>query len=297
MEALKAFLSIIICIALLAAEGIAMGLFSLERALSDDAIGETIRTTMAGTDITSQLVDEALAQSSISADSHYGEVAKAVLETDAMTGFFAGHLADAVNEEINGEPAEKVTEEELQEVFSQGIDEVNDAGIYSVSEEEEKALTKAMEAEVPKLMEKLSKHSGEHGTAIAELSEEIMGEEMGLLNDLRKYMDEGTRTKVMIGCGVLALALIALNWRNRFGFFWCGLVTAVAAALYWGLAYVGAEKIITYMLHTSYLQEAALAMITSGMKDVALVGTLVAVACIIAFAVLKGMDRRRYGAE
>ncbi len=294
MDALKAFLSIIVCIVLLAAEGISMGLFSLERALSDDAIDETIKTTMAGTDIAGQLVEEALAQSSISADSYYGEAAKAVMETDAMTGFLAGHLADAVNEEINGEPAEAVSEEELSEVFSQGIEEVNDAGIYTISEAEGEALTQAMQAEVPALMEKISQHSGEHGTAIAEMSEQILGEEMGLLNDLRKYMDEGTRTRVMLISGVLCLALILLNWRSRFGFFWCGLVTAVASALYWGLAFVGAEKIITYMLHTSYLQEAALSMITSGMKDVALTGTIAAGIFIAVFVVFKLIDRRRY---
>jgi len=294
MDALKAFLSIIICVVLLAAEGVAMGLFSMERALSDDAIGETIKTTMAGTEITQQLVDEALAQSAVSADSHYGEVAKAVMETDAMTGFLAGHLASAVNQEINGEPAAEISEEELLDVFSQGIDEVNDTGIYTISEEEGAALTQVMQQEVPALMEQLSQHSGEHGTAIAELSEQIMGEEMGLLNDLRKYLDEGTRLKVMAVCAVLALIVIVLNWRSRFGFFWCGLVTAVVSALYWGLAFLGAEKIITYMLHTSYLQEAALSMITSGLRDAALVGSVAAAALIIIFIVFKTMDRRRY---
>lgn len=294
MDALKAFLSIIICVALLAAEGITMGLLSLERALSDDAIGETIRTTMAGTEITGQLVDEVLAQSSINTDSHYGEAAKAVLETDAMTGFLAGHLADAVSGEINGEPAKAASEEEMLAVLSQGIEEVNDSGTYTISESEGEVLTQAMQAEVPELMEKISQHSDEHGTAIAELSEEIMGEEMGLLNDLRKYMDEGTRTRAIIICGVLCLLLIALNWRNRFGFFWCGLVTAVASAVYWGLAFVGAEKIISYMLHTSYLQEAALSMITSGMKDVALTGSIAAGIFIAVFAAFKIIDRRRH---
>lgn len=295
MDALKAFLSIIICIALLAAEGIAMGVFSLERALSDDAIGETIRSTMAGTDITEQLVEETLSKSKLGKNKRYGEVAKEVLETDAMTGFFANHLAAAVNEQINGEAAAKVTEEELDEVFAKGIEEVNDAGLYTISKKEGKALTKAMEAEVPALMEKFGQHSDEHGETIAELSEEIMGKEMGLLYDLRKYMDEKTKTKVLAICGVLCLILIALNWRSRYGFFWCGLVTAVVSAVYWGLSFVGAEKIISYMLHTSYLQETALAMITSGLKDAAMIGSIATGVFLVVFAVLKMGGRRRHG--
>lgn len=293
MDAVKAFISIVLCIVLLAAEVIAMGLFSLERALSDDAIGDIIQTTMAGTDITETLVEETLAKSRLGKNQRYGELAEAVLETEAMTGFFAGYLADAVNEQTYGEPAEEVTEEELKTVFAEGIDEVNEEGLYTISEKDKKRLMKAMNKEIPRLMEKMSKHTDGYGEAIAELTEITMGEEMGLLYDMRKYMDKTTRMMVLGACAVICLVLLALNWRSRFGFFWCGMVTALVSGLYWGLSFVGAEKIISYMLHTTYLQEAALTMITSGLQDAALMGSIAAAAFIVIFAGLKITGRRK----
>lgn len=293
MDAVKAFISIVLCIALLVAEVIAMGLFSLERALSDDAIGDTIQTTMAGTDITETLVEETLARSRLGRNARYGELAEAVLETEAMTGFFAGYLADAVGEQTYGEPAEEVTEEELQAVFAEGIDEVNEEGLYTISEKDKKKLTKAMNKEIPRLMEKMSQHTDGYGEAIAELTEITMGEEMGLLYDMRKYMDKTTRMMFLGACAVICLVLLALNWRSRFGFFWCGMVTALVSALYWGLFIVGAERIISYMLHTTYLQEAALTMITSGLQDAALTGSIAAAAFLVIFAGLKITGRRK----
>lgn len=293
MDAVKAFISIVLCIVLLAAEVIAMGLFSLERALSDDAIGDIIQTTMAGTDITETLVEETLAKSRLGKNQRYGELAEAVLETEAMTGFFAGYLADAVNEQTYGEPAEEVTEEELKTVFAEGIDEVNEEGLYTISEKDKKRLMKAMNKEIPRLMEKMSKHTDGYGEAIAELTEITMGEEMGLLYDMRKYMDKTTRMMVLGACAVICLVLLALNWRSRFGFFWCGMVTALVSGLYWGLSFVGAEKIISYMLHTTYLQEAALTMITSGLQDAALMGSIAAAAFLVIFAGLKITGRRK----
>lgn len=53
-------------------------------------------------------------------------------------------------------------------------------------------------------------------------------------------------------------------------------------------------SIITYMLHTSYLREVTLSMITSGLKDAAPAGSIAAAILIIIFIVFKTLDRRRY---
>ena len=284
MKAAKVIAAIVLCIALLAAEGSAMGLFAVDKALSEESLKESMRDS----NIIEQLVDEALADNTVNMGGEYGEITQAIFRTDPMRDFFTAYLTSAIRMELYGEPYEEVAYDELMAAFSQGVDEVNASGQYEITAMEADLLKQAMQAEAPDLTAKLNAQIGRYEAISGDLTERAaQPDEL-----VQRLMGGGSRAVSLAACVLLCAALIALYWKSKFGFLWCGIVTALAASIYGGLSIV-VKKMLFSAESVSASEEMALSMITEGFGTVALAGAVWAVIFIALFAVLKGIDRRR----
>lgn len=284
MKAVKIIAAIVLCIALLAAEGSAMGLFAVDEALSEGSLKESMRDS----NIIEQLVDEVLADNTVNMGGAYGEITQAVFRTAPMRDFFTAYLTSAIRTELYGEPYEEVAYDELMAAFSQGVDEVNASGQYEITAMEADFLKQAMQAEAPDLTAKLNAQVGHYETISGGLTEQAaQPDEL-----MQRLMSSGSRAVALAACALLFAGLIALYWRSKFGFLWCGIVTALAALLYGGLAVI-AKKAILSAASVSASEEMALSMITEGFGTVALAGAALAMIFIVLFAVLKAVDRRK----
>lgn len=284
MKAVKIIAAIVLCIALLAAEGSAMGLFSVDKALSEESLTESMRDS----EIIEQLVDEALAENTVNMGGRYGEIAQAVFHTAPMRDFFTAYLTSAIRTELYGNPYDEVAYDELMAAFSQGVDEVNASGQYEITAMEANFLKQAMQAEAPDLTAKLNEQIGRYETISGDLTERAMQPD----KMMEKLMSRASRAIALAACMLLCASLIALYWKSRFGFLWCGVVTALAALLYGGLTVI-AKKAMLSAASISASDKMTLSMITNGFGTVALAGAAVAVIFIAVFAVLKGIDRRK----
>ncbi len=284
MKAVKIIAAIVLCIALLAAEGSAMGLFAVDEALSEESLKESMRDS----DIIEQLVDEALAENTVNMGGKYGEITQAVFRTEPMRDFFTAYLTSAIRTELYGEPYEEVAYDELMAAFSQGVDEVNASGQYEITAMEADFLKQAMQAEAPDLTAKLNAQIGRYEAISGDLTEQAtQPDEL-----MQKLMSGGSRAAALAACVLLCAGLIALYWKSKFGFLWCGIVTALAASVYGGLTIV-VNKMLLSAESVSASEEMTLSMITEGFRTVALAGAALAVIFIVLFAVLKGIDRRK----
>lgn len=289
MDTVKAILSILICLALLAAEVTAMGLFSAKAALSGNHIEAMVAETVADPEIIDRILDDVLGGDMVDVDGVYGDLIMRIMKTDAMTGYFTEYVTYVVNTRVYGETAEELPADALSGAFARAIDEVSTAEGYPIPDELVARMSQAMEDEAAALMEKMDQQVSSYA--------EILGgdedESASVIGKLNRLLEKGVETKALIASVVLCILLIVLNWRSRFGFLWCGVITLITAVLYWGMSFLGAEKIISYMFHTTDVPGAVLLAITDGLQTTAIYGSIVAAACFILFAVFKIVDRRR----
>ncbi len=118
MKALKVIAAIVVSLLLLGSEGMAMGIFSVDRALSE----ETINKTIAETGIIDDLIDEALSDSTVSMAGSYGELVKSAMKTEAMNSFFAAYLTSAIRSEVYGEQYEEIADADVLDFYQYGYD-------------------------------------------------------------------------------------------------------------------------------------------------------------------------------
>ena len=178
MKALKVIAAIVVSLLLLGSEGMAMGIFSVDRALSE----ETINKTIAETGIIDDLIDEALSDSTVSMAGSYGELVKSAMKTEAMNSFFAAYLTSAIRSEVYGEQYEEIADDDLMQAFSSALDEMESSGAIKISGMEESIIKGMIKKELPNLTEdlnslalqydttngQLARSTGRHGTDAAE---------------------------------------------------------------------------------------------------------------------------------
>lgn len=287
MKGIKIAAVLILSLILLTAECAALGFYALDRALSEDAIEETVKES----GIIGQLADEALQESTVSMGGEYGDMAKAILETDAMMDFFAEYTAAALHAQVYGNVQQEIADDELMEAFSRGIDQVNESGSMTISPLEAEFLRKAMQAEIPDLTASLSEQISRYDALGGDT--EAAAEADRTVSALTGI---GTKLLSLVIClGALA-GLIALCWKSKLGLIWGAIVTALASLIYGGLYLIGADAVLS-VTSASPVEEMALSMVTGGFRSAALAGAVITAVLLVAFVVLRLRNRRTRNEE
>ena len=284
MNPLKIVSVVLMCLVLLAAEGLLMGLFSADSALSE----KSIKKSMAQTEVIQQLVDEAIAENTVNDGGIYGEFAKEVFRTEVMEDFFVDYLTAAVNTEIYGKPYEEIAYDELTNALVQGVEEVSSSGRYNISQVEADAIIQAVKAEAPNLTAAIDEQVNRYETVSGELTESV-AEPVELI---KTVMRPGFRAVVMIVCLAMCVGIIALCRRTRRGFLCCGIVTLLAAAIYGALSLFGGELLVAGT-EPSPSEQMLIMMITGGLTRVCAAGIAAAVIFFIIFGIARIADRRK----
>lgn len=280
----KAILTVLLCIVLLVAEGMALGLFSADRALSE----KTIKKSMAESDIIEQLVDEAIAENTVNMGGIYGEFAKEVFRTEAMAGFFTAYLTSAVNTEIYGEPYEEVAYDELTEALVQGVEDVKSSGKYNISQMEADMIIQAVKAEAPALTSAIDQQVNRYEAISGSITEDAVQPD-ALIKTMLK---PAVKIIVVIVCILLCIGIIAICWSSRKGFLWCGVVSLSAAAVYGIFSLLGAPVLLTGQ-EISPSEQMIVSMITGGFNGAFVAGLSAAIVFFIIFGIMKAVDRRK----
>lgn len=284
MKAVKITAAIIVSIILIAAESILMGLFSVDKALSEDSIREALEET----NITQRLADEMLSENTVNMGGKYEGMIKNVMQTDAMKDFFAAYIVSAVRSEVYGEPYEEIADDELMKSFSLGIDEVNNTGAVNISSSEEELLKQAMMKEIPDLTDKLNESIVKYRTTDSELAQNIVSAD----DDVKTMMSMKTRLILILVSVMSCAALVALFWRSRAGFLWCGIVTALTAAIYGLLTLLG-EDVIFDAATASDSEKFVVSLVSAGFSAAAAACVVLAALFIVIYIILKIVNRRK----
>lgn len=284
MKPLKTAAVVVMCLALLAAEGVLLGLFMADTALSE----KTIKKSMAESDVIEKLVDEAIAENTVNMGGIYGEFAKDVFSTDPMEDFFVDYLTAAVNTQIYGRAYNEVAYDELTGALVQGSDEVIASGSYDLSPVEADMIIQAIKDEVPTLTAAMDEQVNRYEAVSGNMTEDITQTD-GLIKTM---LDPEVKTLAMIITIVLIVVIIATCRYKRLGFLWCSIVSLVAGGAYGAISLTGADELMEGM-EASPSEEMIVHMVVGGSSTAALSGIAAAVVFLIVFFVLRAADRRK----
>lgn len=279
MKTIKIISTVIIVMLLLVAEGLVMGLFAIDRAVSEDSVRESMKES----DIVARLVEEAIAESTVNMGGEYGEIAEAVFRTDAMNEFLGDYLAAAISTELYGTKYEEIADDELLRAFSQGIDEVNGSGAYSISPMEEELIKQAMQQAAPDLTATLNQQVGRYDSLDGENAGDALNRDLSETTVMKPV----TKVILVLLCMGLCAALILLCWKSKLGFLWCCIVTALVSVIYMGM-----DALVSAMTFDSAVDHMMFLMAENGFGTVAAAGFVVAAAFLIAFIIFKLTGRR-----
>lgn len=284
MKILKVIAAVILAIALLISESLVMGLFSVDKALSEKSIKKSLNQT----ELISQLVDEAVGEKTVNMGGKYGDIIKQTMETEAMTNFFSEYITSAVRSELYSEEYREVANDELLKAFTAGIDELSQSGAIRINPVEEAVIKQAMLEAIPDLTKDLNSIMNEYDVTDGQTEQATaLADE-----DVQKMLSWGTRIKILLISAVLCAALIALYWRSKNGFIWCAAVTGMNSLVYFTLILTGVGGIFD-TVSADPSEQFVLNMMTNGFKGVAIAGLVIMILFIIAYIAFKVKDRRR----
>lgn len=233
MRTLKVIAAILIALALVAAEGLAMGILSVDRALSEG----TIKKSIVETGVVDDVIGEALRENTVSMGGAYGELVQSVMKTDVMNDFFAAYLSSVIRSEVYGEQYEEIAEDDLMQAFSSAIDEMEKSGAIRISQEQESIIKNMIKEELPRLTQDLNSLAMQYDASRGELTNDATS-----ANDaVKTVLSRGMQMIMLLISAALCAALIALFWKNKSGFIWCAVVTGVVTACYVLLTVLGAS--------------------------------------------------------
>lgn len=273
MKAMRVILAVIAVIALFAAEALTMGLFALDKAVSEESVREALEKS----DVVAQMVEEALAEETVNMGGEYGEMMGAVLQSDAVNDFMSAFVSSAVNTQLFGDSYEEIANDELLMAFSEGIDEVNESGAYDISPMEGELLRKAMQQELPDLTATLNEQMEGYAALEGAYSDQAVNEITGA-----PFSSAVMETMGVIACLLLAAAVVALCWRSRLGFLWCAITMAVVSMVYCAMAVA-----LGAMTSVSAADTMIFIMTKKGFEAVWIPGLIIAAVFFAAFIVLK----------
>lgn len=280
MKTMKTISVIIIAILLFIAESLVMGLFAVDKAISEDSV----KKAMQESGIVPQLVEEALSEATVNMAGEYGEKIEAVFRTDAMSDFLSSYAAAAISTELYGSQYEEIADDELMKAFSDGIDEVNQSGEYSISIMEEELLKQAMQQEIPDLTAALNEQAGAYEALDGEAAGQALDEDFSgqtIMNPVAKLL-------IILLCALFCAALIALCWRSRLGFLWCGIILALVSVIYLSL-----YTLLGGFVSSSAADQMMYSMMRTGFEGASTVGLVISAVFFIAFIIFKITSRRK----
>lgn len=264
MKALKVIAAIVVSLLLLGSEGMAMGIFSVDRALSE----ETINKTIAETGIIDDLIDEALSDSTFSMAGSYGELVKSAMKTEAMNSFFAAYLTSAIRSEVYGEQYEEIADDDLMQAFSSALDEMESSGAIKISGMEESIIKGMIKKELPNLTEDLNSLALQYDTTNGQLARSTAAQD----DTVQTLLSRSTQWIMILISAALCAALIALFWRSKAGFLWSAVVTGLVTAAYVLLTVMGASG--TLVAGGDAADAFVLTLLSHGFKAAAIAGAL-----------------------
>ena len=202
MKTLKVIAAILIALALVAAEGLAMGILSVDRALSEG----TIKKSIVETGVVDDVIGEALRENTVSMGGAYGELVQSVMKTDVMNDFFAAYLSSVIRSEVYGEQYEEIAEDDLMQAFSSAIDEMEKSGAIRISQEQESIIKNMIKEELPRLTQDLNSLAMQYDASRGELTNDATS-----ANDaVKTVLSRGTQMIMLLISAALCAALIAL---------------------------------------------------------------------------------------
>lgn len=283
MRTLKVIAAILIALALVAAEGLAMGILSVDRALSEG----TIKKSIVETGVVDDVIGEALRENTVSMGGAYGELVQSVMKTDVMNDFFAAYLSSVIRSEVYGEQYEEIAEDDLMQAFSSAIDEMEKSGAIRISQEQESIIKNMIKEELPRLTQDLNSLAMQYDASRGELTNDATS-----ANDaVKTVLSRGTQMIMLLISAALGAALIALFWKNKSGFIWCAVVTGVVTACYVLLTVLGASG--TLLAGGSPGYAFVLTLLSHGFKVAAIIGGVVTCIFVAAYIVWRARDRRK----
>ena len=277
MKTLKVIAAILIALALIAAEGLAMGILSVDRALSEG----TIKKSIVETGVVDDVIGEALRENTVSMGGAYGELVQSVMKTDVMNDFFAAYLSSVIRSEVYGEQYEEIAEDDLMQAFSSAIDEMEKSGAIRISQEQESIIKNMIKEELPRLTQDLNSLAMQYDASRGELTNDAV----------KTVLSRGTQMIMLLISAALCAALIALFWKNKSGFIWCAVVTGVVTACYVLLTVLGASG--TLLAGGSPGDAFVLTLLSHGFKVAAIIGGVVTCIFVAAYIVWRARDRRK----
>lgn len=283
MKTLKMIAAVVIALLLLVSEGMAMGIFSVDRALSE----KTIKKTIAETGIINDVVDEALSGSTVSMGGAYGEMVKSAMKTDAMNNFFAAYLTSAIRSELYGEQYEEIADDDLMRAFSSAIDEMESSGMVKISQMEESMIKTAIQKELPDLTKDLNSLVLQYETTNGQMAKETAA----ATEAAQTVLGNGMQLIMILISAALCAALIALFWRSKGGFLWSAVITGLVTIVYILLTVLGASGTLVTGGNTA--DGFVLTLLSRGFKSAAIVGGIMTCIFVAAYIIWKARDRRR----
>ena len=286
MKALKVIAAIVIAVLLLAGESMVMGIFSVDKALSED----NINTAIEETGIIDELVDEVLSENTVNMGGKYGEAVQEAMKTDSMKSFFAAYMTSALRSSAYNESYEEIGEDDLTKAFSSAREEVKSSGKVELSSTEEELIRQEMMKEIPDITDDLNRIISQYDTTDSDLAQDVASQS----SSVQLLTGMGIRLLALAGSMVLCAALIALFWRSKGGFIWCAAVTAIVSVIFLALTRIGGGGVVN-LYSVSVAEQFALNLLTSGFKSVAIGGFIVAALFVAAYIILRlaGRSRRR----
>ncbi len=279
MKVLKIIAAVLLSVALIVAGSAAMGVFSIDRAVSEDSVSKAVKET----GIVQELTDEVISENTVNMGGEYGEVIKAAMDTDAMNAFFSSYISSSVRSEIYGEEHEEIGSDELMNAFSSAIDELRASGQTDITSEEEEIIRTAILQEIADLTDSINEKTYFDTTELTE------GQDEGLPGI---FTQTGMKLLTAAVSIVLCALLIALFWRSKVGFIWCAVVFGITALIYKCLSMIGGGDIID-VTSGSISEKFVITLLAEGFSDVAIAGFVIMILFIIAYIPLKIRDRRR----
>lgn len=284
MKGLKRAITVVLCLILLAAEGVLLGLFMADTALSE----KSIEKSMTKSDMIAQLVEEAIAENTVNMGSVYGDFAKDVFCTEPMENFFVDYLTAAVNTEIYGRAYNEIAYDELTSALVQGAEEVTASGKYDLSSIEVDMIIQAIKEEVPTLTAAMDEQVNRYEAISGELTEDVFQQE----EFIKTLLGPGVKTIVIVLCILLFVGIIVFCQEGRLGLLWCAVTSLAAAAAYGYIYLVGADALIGDA-DISPSEEMIVRMLSGGASNAALAGLLLTVVFTAVFIIMRLIDRRK----
>ena len=279
MKLLKIIAAVVLSIALIASGSAALGVFSVDRAVSEDSVSKAITET----EIVQELTNEVISENTVNMGGKYGEIINDAMGTDAMNEFFSSYISTAVRSEIYGEQHEEIGSDNLMNAFSSAMDELKSSGKADITSEEEEIIRAAMLQEIPDLTDSLNENIANYQTTNMNMGQE---------EALGPFTQTGIKLLTIAVSVILCLLLIVLFWRSKAGFIWCAVVFGIMALIYMCLGMMGGGGILD-ITAGSVSERFVLKLLTEGFSDAAAAGFVIMILFIIAYIPLKIRDRRR----